>query len=324
MLEKNVVFRKQNGILLGHFMKYKIDNELKKIAKLKIPKSIKIFPIMNMFVGLSRCRSDNKVRVISYKTPGYNGTKLKTLVIEPKCYEGKLPCIVFFHGGGFMLKASFAHYKLAKLYAEKLPCKVVYTDYRLSPKYHFPIPAEDCFQTYKWVLDNTDMLNIDPNRIIVAGDSAGGNLALAVTLMARDKGMRIPNAELLIYPVTDRRMITESMKKYVDAPIWNANLTKIMWKAYLGNKTPEKIEYASPIEAESFEGFPPTYIEVAQYDALRDEGICLYDKLYKQNIECEMHEIMGACHGFETALKSNMLRECMNRRIDWLKNIINR
>lgn len=305
-------------------MKYEIDSELKKIARQKIPETLKIFPIMNIIIGLSKCDSDNKVRVSRYKTPGYNGAELKTLVIEPNRSEGNLPCVVFFHGGGFMLKASNVHYKIAKMYAEKLPCKVVYTDYRLSPKFQFPIPAEDCYQTYTWVLDNTTMLNINPDKIVIAGDSAGGNLALAVTLMARDRGTRIPNAELLIYPVTDRRMITETMKKYVDTPIWNANLSKIMWRAYLGNQHPKKIEYASPIEAESFKNFPPTYIEVAQYDALHDDGVSLYNKLQKQSIECEIHDIIGACHGFETALQSNMLRECMNRRITWLKNIINR
>lgn len=305
-------------------MKYEIDSELKKISGQKIPENLKIFPILNIFFGLSKCSSDNKIRVSRYKTPGYNGAELKTLVIEPKSSEERLPCIVFFHGGGFMLKASNTHYKIAKMYAEKLPCKVVFTDYRLAPKFQFPVPAEDCYQTYAWVLDNTAMLNIDPDKIVIAGDSAGGNLALAVTLMARDREIRIPDAELLIYPVTDRRMITETMKKYVDTPIWNARLTKMVWKAYLGDQMPKKIEYASPIEAESFKGFPPTYIEVAQYDALRDEGVSLYNKLQEQSIECEMHEIIGACHGFETALKSNMLRERMNRRITWMKNIINR
>lgn len=303
-------------------MKYEIDPELKGIARLKIPGNLKLLPIMNMILGLFKCRSDRRVSVSSYKTPGYNGAALKTLVIEPKHSEGILPCIVYFHGGGFMLKASPIHYKIAKMYAEQLPCKVVYTDYRLAPKYQFPIPAEDCYQTYAWVLGHTDMLHINPDKIVIAGDSAGGNLALAVTLMAGDRRIRIPKAELLIYPATDRRMITETMKKYVDTPVWNANLSKMMWRAYLGNQPLQKIEYASPIEAESFEKFPPTYMEVAQYDALRDEGVALYHRLQKQAIECELHEIPGACHGFETALRSNLLGQCMNRRINWLKNII--
>lgn len=305
-------------------MKYKIDRELKKIARQKVPQNIKLFPLMNAIISLSKCRSDNKVKVSQYRTPGHNGAQLKTFVIEPENFNGGLPCIVFFHGGGFMLKASHAHYQIAKSYAEKMPCRVVYTDYRLAPKYQFPIPAEDCYQTYLWTLSNAKMLNIDLDKIIIAGDSAGGNLALAVTLMARDRKVHTPNAVMLIYPVTDRRMVTESMKKYTDTPIWNANLSKMMWKAYLGNQQPEKIEYASPIEAESFENFPPAYIEVAEFDALHDDGVLLYDKLQNQKIEAKLYEISGACHGFETALQSNMLRNCMNRRIDWLKEMMNR
>lgn len=304
-------------------MKYELDRELRKLATLKIPESLHAFPVMNQFLGLSQCRSDGSVRVRGNPTPAYRGAELNTLVIEPKDAEGSLPCMVFFHGGGFMLKASFVHHQIAKLYAERLPCKVVYPDYRLAPKFPFPTPAEDCFQTYQWVLDNTAMLGIDPNKIIIAGDSAGGNLALAVMLMARDRGLRLPAAALLIYPVTDRRMTTESMKTYVDTPMWNAKLTRLMWKAYLGDQHPKKIEYASPMEAESFEGFPPTYLEVAQYDALRDEGVCLYHSLQGQNINCELHEVMGACHGFEAARNSELLRSCMNRRIAWLKNRMN-
>lgn len=305
-------------------MKYGIDRELKKITRLKIPENIKLIPLMNAIISLSKCKSDDQVRVSQYTTPGYNGANLKTLVIEPSNSNENLPCMVFFHGGGFMLKASHAHYQIAKIYAEKIPCKVVYTDYRLAPKYQFPIPAEDCYQTYRWALNHTTMLNIDPNQIMIAGDSAGGNLALSVILMARDRKIQMPNAAMLIYPVTDRRMKTESMKKYTDTPVWDAALSKMMWKAYLGNQQPEKVEYASPIEAESFVNFPPTYIEVAQFDALHDDGVLLYNKLQNQKIEVELHEISGACHGYETALQSNILRNCMNRRIDWLKEIINR
>ena len=303
-------------------MKYEIDSELKNIARLKLPETLRAFPIMNRFLALSTCRSDRDVRVRSCRTPGYDGAELKTLVIEPAHTEENLPCMVFFHGGGFMLRASGAHYGIAKEYAKRLPCKVVYTDYRLAPKFQFPVPAEDCYQTYVWALEHAAMLGIDPNKIVIAGDSAGGNLALAVTLMARNRGIRIPDGAMLIYPATDRRMTTESMKKYVDTPVWNANLSRIMWKAYLGDQRQGKIEYASPLEAESFAHFPPTYIEVAQYDALHDEGIALYVRLKEQGIRCELHEVPGACHGFETARKSNMMRTCMDRRITWLKDLL--
>lgn len=303
-------------------MCYPLNKELKFITLVKPPKNLKLYPIMNIIMWIFKCKSDDKVNVTVHKTFGYENAILKTYVIEPKNSDKNMPCLVFFHGGGFLLKASGSHYQIAKEYAEKLQCKVVYVDYWLAPKYPFPVPVEDCYSTYKWVLDHVDMLGIDKNKIMIGGDSAGGNLAAAVTLMARDRQLSVPKALLLIYPATDRRMITESMKKYTDTPVWNAKLSKMMWDAYLGEQIPEHIEYASPIESSSFEGFPPTYIEVAEYDCLRDEGIHLYERLKDENIEVEFCEIKNACHGFETAVGSSITRECINRRINWFQKII--
>lgn len=304
-------------------MKYPLDQELKSLASQKPPANLKIYPIMNVIMKIFKCKSDEKVNVTAHEISGYQGAKLTTLVIEPAHANQPLPCLVFFHGGGFLIKASGGHYQLAKEYAEKLPCKVVYVDYRLAPKHPFPIPAEDCFSTYKWVLENAKQLGINADKIMLGGDSAGGNLATAVTLMARDRGLQMPSALLLIYPVTDRRMITESMKKYTDSPMWDANLSKMMWDAYLGEQTPEHIEYASPIEAASFESFPPTYIEVAEFDSLHDEGVSLYERLKAEGITTELHEIKNACHGFETVVDCTITRTSMERRIHWLQNSIN-
>ena len=297
--------------------KYNIDPELAGIAKIKMPDNPALLPLMNKIIGFSKCRSGDTVAVTRNKTPGYGGASLDTLVIEPVHHEGELPCMVLYHGGGFVLKASFAHHSMAKLYASSLPCKVIYTDYRLAPEHPFPIPAEDCYCTYEWALEQAGSA-----PVIIAGDSAGGALALAVSLMARDRGLRMPDAELLIYPVTDRRMETDSMKQYVDTPVFDAKLSKMMWDAYLGHRQPERIEYASPLEAASFAQFPPTYIEVAQFDALRDEGVLLCQKLKDQGIPAEYHEVKGACHGFETATKSNLLKTCVERRIDWLRSAL--
>lgn len=146
-----------------------------------MPANEKLLPVMNMLIRNFKCKSDDNVDVTEYKISGYEGAELNVLAIEPKNTEDLLPCIVFFHGGGFMLKASFAHYELAKEYSAKLPCKVIFVNYRLAPEFPFPTPVEDCFTAYKWVLDNVKQLEIDSNKIIITGDSAGGNLAAAVT-----------------------------------------------------------------------------------------------------------------------------------------------
>lgn len=308
----------------GNMAKYEIDSDLKRIAMLKPPVNIHLYPFMNMALTLFKCKSDDKVTVKKYTTPGYEGGKLSTLVIEPKDNSGTLPCIVFFHGGGLLLKASGAHYQIAKMYAEKAKCKVVFTDYRLLPKNKYPVPVEDCYYTYKWTLDYAESLGINKNKIVIAGDSAGGYLAAAVTLMLWDREKISPSGAMLVYPVTDRRMTSDSMKIFTDTPVWDAKLTAMFWRAYLPNQLPTPVQYASPIEAPSLEHFPNTYIETAEFDCLRDEGIAFANRLISENIPTELHEIKSACHGFEAALKSKILQKSMQQRINWIHSILSK
>lgn len=240
-------------------MKYKIDSDLSKIARQKAPSNIYLYPIVNMVMKLFTCTSDDKVVVNKYVTPGYENEKLTTFVIEPQKCSGTLPGIIFYQGEGFLLKASKAHYQIAKWYAEMAKCKVVFTDY--------------CQKKY---------------------------------------------------PVTDRRMITESMKKFTDTPVWDAKRTAMFWKAYLGNQESGQIQYASPIEAESLEHFPNVYIEVAEFDCLRDEGIAFAERLRSEGVFAELHEVKGACHGFETALESRIVEKAMQRRIQWIQSVLNK
>lgn len=302
-------------------MNYPLHEDLKMLEKQKMPANPKLLPLMNVAMNIFSCKSDDKVTVTSHTISGYQGAEISLFVIEPKGIQKKLPCLVFFHGGGFILKASGSHYQIAKEYASKTPCKVVYADYRLAPKHAFPIPVEDCYAAYRWTLEQAENLNIDTDKIIIGGDSAGGNLAAAVTLMARDRGLKMPVYELLIYPVTDRRMGTKSMREYTDTPVWDARLSKMMWDCYLGKQTPKPVAYASPMETDSLDGFPPVYIEVAEFDCLRDEGIAFAEKLRMADIPVELHEIKGACHGFETAVESSITRACMKRRVECLKKI---
>ena len=303
-------------------MKYNIDPELELISKFKMPNNPKLLPLMNAACRSFRCKTDNRVTVKKTKLRGYEGAELAAYVIAPKQKQAEnktLPCLVFFHGGGFMLRASGGHYKLAKEYAYKLPCKVVYADYRLAPKHPFPIPVEDCFAAYRSVVKNADKLGIDRNNIFLGGDSAGGNLAAAVTLMARDRKLPLPKGVLLIYPVTDRRMQTRSMQEFTDTPVWDAKLNRTMWQCYLGGCEPSPAEYASPAEAKDVSKFPPTYMEVAEFDCLHDEGVAFFEKLKKAGVTTEFHEIKGGCHGYETATDSLLVQSCMNMRIAWMR-----
>lgn len=304
-------------------MKYNIDKELKNLAKYKGSAVVRLYPLLNIFYQINGCKSDDRVTVSKYSTPGYNGAKLSTLVIEPKQSTGKLPCIMLYHGGGFLLKASKTHYQIAKFYAEKANCKVILTDYRLLPKYRYPIAIEDCYNTYIWAVCNADQIHINHDQIIVAGDSAGGNIASAVTMMLQDRKQPSPKGALLIYPVMDRRMNIESMKRYTDTPIWDANCTELFWKIYLKNQAPGQIQYASPMEAASLKHFPKTYVEVAEFDCLHDEGAAFAERLQSESVSVELHEVKGACHGYEAAIKSTIVTDLLNKRIKWIRSVFN-
>lgn len=300
-------------------MKYDIDKELKYFSLFSGSMVGHLYPLINVGYRLKKCKSDNQVTVKKYSTPGYKGANITTLVIEPKQCSGNLPCIMFYHGGGFLMSASSAHYQMAKWYAQRANCKVILPDYRLLPKYKYPVAVEDCYNTYLWVLENAEELNIDKDMIIVTGDSAGGNIASAVTVMLHDREKPLPKGAMLIYPVLDKRMNTESMQRYTDTPIWDSHCTKFFWDLYLNEHDAVQSRYASISEIDSLSFFPKTYVEVAEYDCLHDEGILFAERLLSEGVPVESYEVKGTCHGYESALKSSITRKCMDRRIDWIK-----
>ena len=308
--------------------KYAISKEFKILKGMKLPREPRLLPLANVFLELMRGRTDAKVKVQKVKIPGYQGESIPVYIIEPKDLQGVRPCLMDFHGGGFMMKGSPAHFARAKEYAYKLKCTVVFPDYRLIPKHPYPAPLEDCFESYKWVIEHAEELKVDQKKITVLGDSAGGNLAAAVTMLARDRGLPMPCYQMLIYPVLDRRMQTESMRLYTDTPVWDARLTKLMWELYLkemsgkesGISPWEKVlSYISPAEAEDLSCIPDTYIEVAEFDCLRDEGLAFAKKLKEAGVLVELHRVPGSVHGYDVIMSSRTVKKLMKHRLKLLQ-----
>lgn len=309
--------------------KYKVDKEFKMLKGMKLPANPKLLPMTNVFLELMRGRTDFNVKVQKVKIPGYQGEMIPIYIIEPKKLQGIRPCLMDFHGGGFMMKGSPAHFARAKEYAYKLNCTVIFPDYRLIPRYPYPIPLEDCFAAYQWTINHAEELKIDTKKIAVLGDSAGGNLAAAVTMLAGDRGLPMPCCQMLIYPVLDGRMQTESMKLYTDTPVWDARLTELMWELYLRKtefgkgssayQQEKMIAYISPAEAEDLSGIPYTYIEVAEFDCLRDEGILFAEKLEEAGIPVELHKVSGSVHGYDVIMGSRTVKKLMEQRLKLLQ-----
>ncbi len=260
-----------------------------------------------------------------------DGEKLALTVYEPEKDKpenphgassgenGGLPCLVYFHGGGFCIGDAGYIHRNGMDYARQASCKVVMVHYRTSDRFPFPTPFQDCCTGLRYVWEHSAELGIDRSRLAVGGDSAGGALAAACSLWARDEAEIRLCFQLLIYPVTDCRMETESMKKYTDSPLWNARLNRRMWEIYLRDihlrdirlhdirlhdirrqLDSEKISaYASPALARDFSGLPPAWIEVEQYDCLRDEGIAYGEALQRAGVAVEIKMRRGTFHGFD-------------------------
>lgn len=297
-------------------MKYDISNEFGILKKFTPPFNKTLFRIAE-FVLIDHSKylkSDDGVIVKKEKIKTYDGQTISLYIYEPKKIETN-KILLYIHGGGFIYEGNSTHYKLCRRYALECNLKVVYVDYRRAPKDPYPIPGNDCFSAYKWIVDNADKLKIDINKIIVGGDSAGGCLTVDTTLRAIKEGVVVPCYQMLIYPVLDKRMITKSMKEYTDTPMWNATLNRKMWKVYLEDK-----KYISPNEISDLSNMPSTYLETAEYDCLKDEGLEFADKLVKAGVEVKLNETKGTMHGFDK-VNCATTESAIKNRIEALKSI---
>lgn len=305
--------------------KYNIHSDFKKYENTKLPLFPLLLPLINtlMTISVNNIKPPERVCATKKKIPSYQNGVIELTIYEPKDIEKNAPCLIYLHGGAFVLKAAPYHKSLVCEYALKTPCKVIFVDYRLAPKYAFPVGVEDCYAAFEWVCKNAEVLGIDKNRIAIGGDSAGGALAAAVNLMARDRKAHGICFQMLIYPVTDARQITESIKNYVDTPMWNSNLNEKMWNLYLKDGVHSHREYASPMEATSLENLPDSYVEVSEFDCLRDEGINFAEVLQNSGIHVELYKTIGTVHGFDIAKNSEVVHQSIARRIKALKNVFN-
>ena len=302
--------------------KYPIGREFFPFSKFTPPvKSVEQAAAMGKFLKEPKWlwkRKDVSVRRESIK--GHKGEPVDVLVMEPQGVGEHAPCLLYYHGGGFVFPAAWYHYKLAVKYGCGVGCKVVFVQYRLIPNVSHPTPVEDCYQALLWVMGHAGDLGIDAQRIGVCGDSAGGSLSAAVSQMARDRlGVKL-SFQMLIYPSVGCGQDTQSNLRFTDTPMWNSTLSKLILNSgYLSEDKAEKPAYASPIKAESFECLPDAYIETAEFDCLHDDGILYAQKLRKSGGSVELYETKGTMHGFDIVQKAPTTKAAVERRNDSMR-----
>lgn len=205
--------------------------------------------------------------------------------------------VVYYHGGGYVIMSPETHAKLAKEICVGAGAVVVSVDYRMAPEHPYPAPVDDGVAAWSWVQAHASELEIDPQRLAVAGDSAGGNLAAAVCLRTRDAGGRVPRAAALICPWLDMELTSDSFRTLApDDPILDTEILRFFRDAYV---LPEQRRepYASPVHA-ALHDFPRTLLVVALRDPLRDESLSFAEKLRKAGAETEVHSHRGMPHAF--------------------------
>lgn len=212
--------------------------------------------------------------------------------------RGPFPVLVFFHGGGWVICNLDTHDGHCRSLANRAGCVVVSVDYRLAPEHKFPAALEDCYAATRWVVEHAGEVNGDPKRIALGGDSAGGNLTAVVAQMARDQGGPEVLFQLLVYPATNFRAETASIKENSEGYLLTRADMDWFKNHYLNSKDDELNPLASPMLAADLRGLPPALIITAEYDPLRDEGEQYGYKLREAGVPTTISRYDGMIHGF--------------------------
>ena len=208
------------------------------------------------------------------------------------------PVLVYYHGGGWVIGSLDTHDATCRALANQAGCVVVSVDYRLAPEHKFPAAAEDAYAAAAWAAAHAAALRGDSSRVAIGGDSAGGNLAAAVALMARDRGGPPLVFQLLVYPATDARRDTPSYVQNADGYFLTADMMQWFWNHYLARPSDGDDAYASPLRAADVSGLPPALVITAEFDPLRDEGEAYANRLREAGVSARTSRYDGMIHGF--------------------------
>ena len=240
------------------------------------------------------------VDVEDHWVPGAPGDPdVMVRVYTPSGVAASVPGLYWIHGGGMVLGYVSMDDLNCKAVATEMGCVVASVEYRLAPEHPHPAPIEDCYAGLKWFAANAENLGVDLGRIAIGGASAGGGLAAALALLARDRGEVEIIYQQLIYPMLDDRNITHS-SHYVQHPkVWNRDANIAGWSALLGKPagSDDVSPYASPSRAEDLSGLPPAFVIVGELDLFLDEDIEYAQRLIQAGVATELHVIPGAFHG---------------------------
>ncbi|OBA82023.1 esterase [Mycobacterium sp. 1164966.3] len=235
-------------------------------------------------------------------------TEARIRIIKPVGTVGPLPVVLYLHGGGWVLGSAATHDRLVCELSAGADAAVVFVDYERAPELAYPVAIEQAYAAALWIHRGGAGADLDATRLAVAGDSAGGNLAAALTILAKQRGEVAFVHQSLYYPVTDAAQNTLSYRDFADGPHLTAKAMAWFWDAYLSDTARRNEILASPLQAsiDELAGLPEAFVIVAEYDPLRDEGEAYAHKLTAAGVRCTCVRYNGTIHDF---MMLNALRE---------------
>jgi len=228
------------------------------------------------------------------------GSQTRIRIVRPQGDAGPLPVVMYFHGGGWMLGDAQTHDRLIREIATGANVAVVFVEYERTPEARFPIALDQCYAATKYIADHPGEFHVDGSRLAVAGDSAGGNLAAAVTMMAKQRGGPAIDFQVLFYPVTDANFHTGSYLAFAENHFLTRKAMIWFWNAYVPVVSERSNPLASPLQAtiEELRGLPPALVITAEHDVLRDEGEAYAHKLAQAGVVVIGQRYLGTIHDF--------------------------
>ncbi|MFE1794767.1 alpha/beta hydrolase [Streptomyces sp. NPDC059517] len=277
-------------------------------------------------------------------TPAKDGVPIPLSVFSPANTDHGTasPCVYWMHGGGMVMGDRFSQLDIPLEWLDAFGAVVVSVDYRLAPEATGTTLVEDCYQGLLWITEHAGELGIDPDRIIVAGASAGGGLAAGVALLARDLGGPAIAAQILICPMLDHRNTSVSSRQYADGPgVWTREMNEFGWHAVLGHLDgagdlgnfgdlpdpggEDVSPYVSPALADNLSGLPTTYIDTGSAEVFRDEDTDYATRIWAAGGQAELHVWAGGFHGFDALFPQAPISVTARRtRTDWLSRHLGR
>ncbi|MFE2728416.1 alpha/beta hydrolase [Kitasatospora sp. NPDC059327] len=259
--------------------------------------------------------------------PGPAGAPdVSLLICRPAGLEGSRPAVYYTHGGGMMFGNNRLGMDMMLEWAAELGLVVVSVEYRLAPEHPHPAPVEDCYAGLVWTAAHAAELGIDPERIVIAGVSAGGGLTAALALLARDRGGPALLGQMLLGPMLDDRNDTVSAHQMAGLGVWDRAANEAGWTALLGRARggPDVSPYAAPARATDLSDLPAAFIDVGSAETFRDEDISYAGRLWQAGGKAELHVWPGGFHGFDgLAPQAQLSQDAGAPRLRWLRRILN-